>query len=50
MKYKIVVKHGSRVWDNSISKSKEHLLQKAESLSKKNPKWRVFVVDENTIV
>jgi len=32
------------------SKSKEHLLQYAESLSKKHPNWKVFVVQEKTFI
>ena len=50
MKYKIVVKTGDKVFVKDRSKSKEHLLAKAESLSKKHPKWKVYVVAENTII
>jgi hypothetical protein len=50
MKYKIVIKTNDKTFVKDRSKSKEHLLQKAESLSKKHPKWKVFVVGENTIV
>jgi hypothetical protein len=50
MKYKIVVKTGDKTFVKDVSKSKEHLLVKAESLSKKHPKWKVYVVSENTII
>jgi len=50
MKYKIVVKTGDKTFVKEVSKSKEHLLVKAESLSKKHPKWKVYVVAENTII
>ncbi len=50
MKYKIVVKTGDKTFVKDVSKSKEHLLIKAESLSKKHPNWKVYVVAENTII
>jgi hypothetical protein len=50
MKYKIVVKTGDKTFVKGVSKSKEHLLVKAESLSKKHPNWKVYVVSENTII
>jgi hypothetical protein len=50
MKYKIVIKTNDKTFVKDRSKSKEHLLQKAESLSRKHPKWKVLVVGENTIV
>jgi hypothetical protein len=50
MKYKIVVKINDNTFVKDRSKSKEHLLTKAESLSKKHPKWKVYVVNEDTIV
>ena len=50
MKYKIVVKMEDKTFVKERSKSKEHLLAKAEALSKKHPKWKVYVVGENTIL
>jgi hypothetical protein len=50
MRYKIVVKSGDKTFVKDRSKSKDHLLQKAEALSKKQPKWKIYVVNENTIV
>jgi hypothetical protein len=50
MKYKIVVKDGQNTFLKGKSKSKDHLLKKAEALSKKHPRWRVFVVNEDTIL
>jgi len=50
MKYKIVVKTGDKIFVKDVSKSKDNLLIKAESLSKKHPKWKVYVVAENTII
>ena len=50
MKYKIVVKSGDKTFVKDRSKSKEHLMQKAEAISKKHPNWKVYVVLETTIV
>jgi len=50
MKYKIVIKTEHKIFTKERSKSKEHLLIKAESLSKKHPKWKIYVVGENTIL
>jgi hypothetical protein len=50
MKYKIVVKIYDKTFVKDRSKSKEHLITKAEGLSKKHPKWKVYVVGENTII
>lgn len=50
MRYKIVVKLGDKTFVKDTSKSKDHLIQKAESLSKKHPKWKVYVVSEHVIL
>ena len=50
MKYKIVVKAGDKTFVKDKSRSKDHLLAKAESLSKKHPKWTIYVVAESTII
>jgi len=50
MKYKIVVKTNDKTFVKERSKSKEHLVTKAENLSKKHPSWKVYVVSENTII
>ena len=50
MKYKIVVKTGNKIYVKERSKSKDHLLQKAEALSKKHPNWTIYVVNQDTIV
>jgi hypothetical protein len=50
MKYKIVIKTRDKTFVKDRSKSKEHLIQKAEALSKKHPNWKVYVVAETTII
>jgi len=50
MKYKMVVKTPYNTYVKERSKSKDHLIQQAEVLSKKHPKWEIFVVAENTII
>jgi hypothetical protein len=50
MKYKIVVKKGNKTFVKDRSKSKDHLLQKAEAMSKKYPKWTIYVVADTTII
>lgn len=47
MKYKMVVDSGFSVYVKDRSKSKDHLIKKAEALSKKHPRWKVYVVSEN---
>ena len=50
MRYKIVVKTKDKTFVKARSKSKEHLLKKAEAMSRKHPNWRVFVVNEETMI
>jgi len=50
MKYKVVVKSGNKTFVKKRSKSKEHLEEYALSLSKKHPRWSVYVVREDTTV
>jgi hypothetical protein len=50
MKYKIIVKTKDNTFVKDKSKSKDHLLQKAIAMSKKHPQWKIFVVNEDTIV
>ena len=50
MKYKVVVEMNGKKFIKKRSKSKDHLMQYAESLSKKHPRWKVFVVQEDTTV
>ena len=50
MKYKVVVKSGDKTFVKMKSKSKQHLEEYALGLSKKHPKWKVYVVGEDTVV
>jgi len=50
MKYKLVIKSGDKVWVKARSKSKEHLEERALSMSKKKPHWTVYVCKEETRV
>lgn len=50
MKYKVVVETSGNKYVKKRSRSKEHLMQYAQSLSKKNPRWKVYVVREDTFV
>lgn len=50
MRYKVVVKDGKNTFVKKRSKSKDHLMGYAESLSKKHPRWKVYVVQEETTV
>ena len=50
MKYKLVVKSGNKVWVKAISKSKEHLENRAVSMSKKKPHWKIYVCNVETHV
>ena len=50
MRYKIVVKAYGKTFVKDMSKSKEHLIRKAEIMSKKHRKWKIYVVAEDVMV
>ena len=50
MKYKLVIKSGNKTWVKSRSKSKEHLETRAISITKKKPRWNVYVVRNDSYV
>lgn len=47
MKYKMVIDTGYNVYVKEKSKSREHLEEKALSLSKKHPKWKITILKES---
>jgi hypothetical protein len=48
--YKIIIDDGYKKYLKDKSRSKEHLETKALSISKKHPKWKVYVVDMKVII
>jgi hypothetical protein len=50
MKYKVVVKTKNETFVKKRSKNKEHLEDYALGLSKKHPRWTVYVVREETTI
>ena len=50
MRYKIVVKDGFNTFVKKRSRSKNRLMKYAENLSKRHPRWKVYVVHEETTI
>jgi len=49
-KYKVVVKTGNKIFVRKRGSNKYNLESYALRLSKKYPKWRIYIANENTIV
>ena len=50
MKYKMIITDTKKTYVKSISKSKDHLLKWAMSLSKKHPKWKITIVKNESLL
>ena len=50
MKYKLVVKSNDKTWVEARNKSKDHLEKRGIALSRKKPRWTVYVCSEQTRV
>ena len=48
--YKIVIDDGYKKYVKDKSRSKDHLETKALSISKKHPRWKIYVVDDKVLI
>lgn len=49
-RYKIVVKMNDKTFVKERSKNKDYLMEKALIISNKHPKWKLYVVQEDSII
>ena len=50
MKYKMIIRDPKKKYVKATSKSKEHLLKWAMSLSNKHPKWKITIVKNESLL